>query len=98
MRAVEKNDLIEPINPEQPQALSQSPVESIPPLPQKEKLFGVRPEEIPMILVDKDCPKCFGRGFTGRYADGSVKPCVCALKELRRRHAAAIAEATKTPR
>ncbi len=95
MSTDEKSDLLQPINPEQPQALSQSPVGSTPPLPQKEKLFGIRPEEIPMILVDKDCQKCFGRGFTGTYADGSVKPCVCALKELRRRHALAIAEATK---
>lgn len=62
---------------------------------EEKKPFGVKAEEIPMILVDKDCPKCFGRGFTGTYADGSVKPCVCALKELRRRHALAVAEATK---
>ena len=62
---------------------------------EEKKPFGVKAEEIPMILVDKECPKCFGRGFTGTYADGSVKPCVCALKELRRRHAASIAEATK---
>ena len=95
MSTDEKSDLLQPIDPEQPQALSQSPVESVPPLPQREKLFGVRPEEIPMVLVDKECGKCFGRGFTGTYADGSVKPCVCALKELRRRHALAIAEATK---
>lgn len=95
MSTDEKSDLLQPINPEQPQAPSQSPVESIPPLPQMEKLFGVKAEEIPMVLVDKECGKCFGRGFTGRYADGSVKPCVCALKELRRRHALAIAEAAK---
>ena len=64
---------------------------------EEKKPFGVKAEEIPMILVNKKCRSCFGRGWVGQYLDGSVKPCVCALKELRRRHALAIAAATKSP-
>lgn len=97
MSTNEKSDLLQPIIPEQPQALSQSPVEPVPPEPVQQKLQGIEADAVPMMLVDPKCDKCFGRGFTGRYADGSVSPCVCTFKELRRRHALAIAEATKSP-
>jgi len=62
---------------------------------EEKKLSGVPLESIPAVLIDPKCQKCFGRGWTGMFADGSVRPCTCALKELRRRHALAIAEATK---
>lgn len=65
--------------------------------PVQQKLQGIEADAVPMMLVDPKCDKCFGRGFTGRYADGSVSPCVCAFKALRRRYAASIAEATKAP-
>jgi hypothetical protein len=51
-----------------------------------------------MMLVDPKCDKCFGRGFTGRYADGSVSPCVCTFKALRRRITKSTAEAADAGR
>lgn len=62
---------------------------------EEKKLQGIEADAVPMMLVGPKCTKCFGRGFTGRYADGSVNPCVCTFKELRRRHAASIAAAAK---
>ena len=59
------------------------------------KLRGVPEEEIPKILVDEKCRKCFGRGWTARHEDNSVVPCVCTFKRLKVKHAKAVAEATK---
>jgi hypothetical protein len=97
MSTNEKSDLLQPINPEQPQALSQSPVEPVPPEPVQQKLQGIEADAVPMMLVDPKCDKCFGRGFTGRYADGSVNPCVCTFKALRRRYVGAVRKATMSP-
>ena len=76
-------DLTEPISPPAP---SRSPV--VPFAPPKILREGVDEKEIPAVLVKKDCPKCFGRGWTARFRDGSAMPCACVLKETRRRHLA----------
>lgn len=65
--------------------------------PVQQKLQGIEADAVPMMLVDPKCDKCFGRGFTGRYADGSVNPCVCTFKALRRRYVGAVRKATMSP-
>jgi len=40
---------------------------------------GVQESDVPAHFARKGCPRCFGRGFVGRYADGRVAPCRCAL-------------------
>lgn len=60
------------------------------------KLRGVPETEIPKILVDEKCRKCFGRGWTARHEDNSVVPCVCTFKNLKVRHAKALTEAAKS--
>lgn len=65
--------------------------------PVQQKLQGIEADAVPMMLVDPKCDKCFGRGFTGRYADGSVNPCVCTFKALRRRYVEAARKATMSP-
>ena len=49
---------------------------------------GVDEKEIPAVLIDKDCRKCFGRGFTAKFQDGSALPCACVMQETKRRHLA----------
>lgn len=86
------------LEPTIPQAAPQSPVDDTPaPVLKKAKKQGLDPNDIPMMLVDPKCDKCFGRGFTGRYADGSVNPCVCTFKALRRRYVEAARKATMSP-
>lgn len=73
------NSLIEPINPPEPQALSQSPVK---PFEQKAppNRRGVPKEAIPAHLAKPNCNACFGRGWTARREDGTVLPCRCVLE------------------
>lgn len=66
--------------------------------PVQQKLQGIEADAVPMMLVDPKCDKCFGRGFTGRYADGSVSPCVCTFKALRSRITKSTAEAADAGR
>lgn len=85
MSTNEPCDLTEPINPEIPQALSQSPAEP-PPLPAPPKARdprGIPESAIPRRLVKEDCERCFGRGWTGRLVseeEGLVVPCRCVLE------------------
>ena len=40
---------------------------------------------IPRGLAKPGCRRCFGRGWTGEYANGNAVPCRCAVEEARRR-------------
>lgn len=59
------------------------------------KQFGCPEAAIPGKLADRNCRKCFGRGWSGRYGSGDVAPCSCVLKRTKRLHAEAIAKAAK---
>ena len=61
---------------------------------EEKKPFGVKTEEIPMVLVDKECGKCFGRGWTARTEAGFVLPCRCVLLATDRLMKKAFEEAT----
>lgn len=88
------NSLIEPINPPEPQALSQSPVKPLeqpaPPSPR-----GVPESAIPRHLAKENCGKCYGRGWTARTEAGFVLPCRCVLLATDRLMKKAFEEATK---
>lgn len=94
-RMIPGNGPIEPIVQETPQALSQSPAEPFaPPEIQRQ---GVDEKEIPKQMVDPDCRKCFGRGFSARFQDGSALPCSCVMREMKRRHLAMIRDRDQKP-
>ena len=91
------NSLTGPINPPEPQALSQSPVK---PFEQKAppNRRGVPKEAIPVHLAKENCSKCYGRGYTGRFHVGAasfVLPCRCVLKATTKLIEKSAAEAAK---
>ena len=77
------------------QAPSQSPAGPFaPPEIQRQ---GVDEKEIPKQMVDPDCRKCFGRGFSARFQDGSALPCSCVMREMKRRHLAMLRDRDQKP-